>query len=501
MWPQYFCLSIACEILSGKEGWRQRWTYYLRYISTLEPFLESTAQLVIKLCIWTFFNQAHLEREREENPLIDETGELFFYFSTCVSALASVHGIIRFFKDGPVRFLPQTGPVNGIITLKFLFTFLGVLLSSASKILLLVLMLFYSLGVLPVILHPPSIGIDLVGTTSEPKCSDLSLVQACGDASFQVKLHSPDPETVISDDPDWRVFLREEDQGVRMWWNVTDSQWWEGSKKCVDKHTLSGGICDRGLPNNCGGSSTLYCTDPVMIGSLEFNVSIVTVSRMISASLWLSLNIFPPYLVAVLVLLVIDVKGTFNSFLHCPQLMLSPLLTNITFGPKGLFWKCKSEKSNEIRVSQGLYWINSLVSFLGQIISLYFLYVHYRQADPSRKEERLPNFGQYLMQGYDTDNPRNFNLDFVPPGLVLLFHMLSITFFTFAIHIQTWRCACCKSPTCSFLAPLDCQKVTITSFLPQIVGQVESKNRASDGVELVTIGMISTGIAFIHNEE
>ena len=492
MWPQYLCLSIAFEIVSGKEGWRQRWNYYLRYISTLEPFLESTAQLVIKLCIWTFFNQAHLEREREENPLIDETGELFFYFSTCVSALASVLGIIRFFKDGPVRFLPQTGPVGGIITLKFLFTFLAVLLSSASKILLLVLMLFYSLGVLPVLLQPPSIGIDLVGTTSEPKCSDLSLVQACGDASFQVKLHSPDPETVIPSDPGWRVFLREEDQGVRMWWNATDSQWWEGSKVCVNAPTLRGGSCDRGLPNNCGGSSTLYCTDPVTIGSLQFNVSIVTVSRIISASLWLSLNLFPPYLVAVLAILVTDVKGTFKSVLHSPQLMLSPLLTNITFGPKDLFWQCKSEKSNKIGVSQGLYWINCLASFLGQIISLHLLYVHYRQADPSRREERIPHFGQYLTQGYDTDSRRNFNLDFVPPGLVLLFHMLSVAFFAIVIHIQTW-----KSPTCSFLAPLDCQNIPITSFIPQIVGEVsevKNENTVSDGVELVTVGMISTGI-------
>merc|ERR1712107_219120 len=57
VWPQYVCLSIAYEVLSGKEGWRTKWEYYSRNISTLEPFLESSVQLVIKLCIWTFFAQ------------------------------------------------------------------------------------------------------------------------------------------------------------------------------------------------------------------------------------------------------------------------------------------------------------------------------------------------------------------------------------------------------------------------------------------------------------
>ena len=44
-----------------------------------------------------------------------------------------------------------------------IFTFPAVLLSSAAKILLFLLLLFYSLGVLAVVLQQPT-GIDLVGT-------------------------------------------------------------------------------------------------------------------------------------------------------------------------------------------------------------------------------------------------------------------------------------------------------------------------------------------------
>ena len=42
----------------------------MRNISTFEPFIESIAQLITKLCIWTFFTQAHLEKfQGDENPL------------------------------------------------------------------------------------------------------------------------------------------------------------------------------------------------------------------------------------------------------------------------------------------------------------------------------------------------------------------------------------------------------------------------------------------------
>ena len=498
MWPQYLCLCVAYEILSGKEGWRRKWEYYLRNVSTLEPFLESTAQLVIKLSVWTFFLQAHLEKKKEDNPLIDETlGEHFFYFSTCVSAAASVLGIVRFFKDGPVRFLPQTGPANGLLTLKFFFTFLAVLLSSAAKILLLVLMLFYSLGLLPVVLQPPT-GVDLVGTNHSRKCSNLALVQPCSDASFQVKLHSPDPETVITwGDPEWRVFERREGQGqgqgqgVRIFWNANRSRWWEGFVDTCVKEPIN---CDQDLPNNCGVSSELYCNDPI---------SIVTVSRLIAACLWFALNLLPQYLVALLALLVVDLKRTLKSFLHVPQLMLSPVLTNVTFGPRDLFWQCQTQKSKEIGVSKLLYWINTLISFSGQILSLHLLYLHYREADPYRKETH--NFVQYLTQGYNTDN-LNFNLDFIPPGLVLLFHMISVAFFAIVIHIQT--CGC-KLSTNSFLVPLDCQQIPISSFIPQIeeegpedevVERVE--NESSGGTsEIVAMGIISAGIVLgIPNE-
>ena len=146
-------------------------SYYMRNISTFEPFIESVSQLIIKLCIWTFFHQDHLEKfQGDVNPLFKETWEQhFFVLTTCVSGLASVLGIIRFFKEGPVRFLPQTGALNGVFNFKFILTFFAILFNALAKILLLIIMLYYSLGVLAVFTNPP-IGLDLVGTVSKPGC-------------------------------------------------------------------------------------------------------------------------------------------------------------------------------------------------------------------------------------------------------------------------------------------------------------------------------------------
>ena len=457
-------MSIAYEVLSGKEGWRTKWEYYSRNISTLEPFLESSVQLVIKLCIWTFFAQHHLEQDREENPLISKDREFIFYVSTCISALTSVFGIVRFFKDGLVRFLPQSGPIEGFLTLRFIFTFLAVLLSSAAKILLFLLLLFYSLGVLAVVLQQPT-GIDLVGTKTKTKCSNLALVHSCSDGSFIVKYHSADPDTVLlwgdQDTKGWRMFLREEGQGVRMFWNANRSQWWEGfHEQCVS----DGFGCDFNLPSVCGENSNLYCADQML------GLDIVTLSRLISFCIWFSLNLSPQLLVAALVLLAVDVKGALKSFLHLPQLMISPSLTNITFGvPQKLLCQCKAKESKEIVFSKLMYALNSLLAFFGQIVSLCILYIHHGWANPSVHEDfvKFLTHSRTLLGG----DKGNFNLDFIPPGLVLLFHLLSVAFFSIVIHTPVCDC---ESPyvTSSFLAPLDCQKIQLSSIVSRLKEEI-----------------------------
>jgi len=457
-WPQYLYLGIAHEFLLGGPDWLKKRDYYMRNISTFEPFIESISQLIIKLCIWTFFLQDHLEKfQGDENPLFKETWEQhFFYFTTCVSALASVLGIIRFFKDGPVRFLPQSGLLNGVFTYKFIFTFLAILCSVISKILLLISLLYYSLGVLAVFSDPPS-GLELVGTVSQPECSNITIVQACSDDAFQVRTHFPDEKynegvPWASPEPEWRVFLRDEGTGVRIFWNANKSEWWEGTETCLTKWTF--GLCEEELPNNCGGageSIKMYCSE---------SVNIVTLSRLLAFGLWFGLNILPQFVLATLVLLSVDVKGTFRAFLHFPELVLSPTITNFMFGPKNIFCKCKGKRlDNTVALSPKLCWINNFLMFFGNIVCLYVLYLQFCTAD----QYRCPELGflQYLMLGSENEN----YVIALPSGLVILFHFLSVFLSAFVIHFNSYRSS---TSLCSFLSPLECQEKEISSFVHQL---------------------------------
>ena len=95
------------------------------------------------------------------------------------------------------------------------------------------------------------------------------------------------------------------------------------------------------------------------------------------------------------------------------------------------------------------------------------------------------NFVWHLTQGYNKDN-RNFNLDFVPPDLVLLFHILSLTFFASVLgeaHVAN------RQPAYFWLWPWIVRKYPLLCL-----GVSKVKNENSEGVELVTIEIISTGI-------
>ena len=448
-----------------RPDWQRKRDYYMRNISTFEPFIESVSQLVIKLSIWTFFLQDHLEKfQGEENPLFKETWEQhFFFFTTSVSALASVLGVIRFFKDGPVRFLPQTGALDGVFTFKFIFTFFAILCSAIAKILLLIFMLYYSLGLLAVFSNQPS-GLDLVGSVSEPRCWNITIVQACSDDTFQVRTHFPDEKYKTgvpwpSPEPEWRVFLRDENTGVRIFWNTNKSEWWEGFESCLK--TWTGGLCEEELSNNCGAAESIrvYCSE---------HVNIVTLSRLIAFSIWFGLNILPQFLIATLVLLSVDVRGTCRAFLHFPELMLAPTMTNVMFGPKNIFWKCNSKKLDKtITLSPELCWINNLFMFFGSIASLYILYLQFCWADPYRCP-RLSFYGflQYVTLSSDNDN----DIIALPSGLVLLFQFLSVLMSAFVVHFNS-----CKSygTICSFMSPLENQEKDISQFFHQLENQTD----------------------------
>jgi len=472
VWPQYLSLSTAYEFHSGKPDWKKKRAYYMRNISTFEPFVESITQLIIKLCIWTFFNQNHLEQfQGDTNPLFKKTWEQhLFVFTTCVSGIASVLGIIRFFKDGPVRFLPQTGALNGIFTFNFIFSFFATLFNALSKILLLIIMLYYSLGVLQVFTNPP-VGQDLVGTVSQPKCSNITIVQAClRDDTFQVRTHFPDEEYKMGvpwkdgRETEWRVFLRNEIIPVRIFWDANKADWVEAwVKSCLETWDCESELCRVRLTNNCGTADSIktYCSE---------SVNVVTLSRLVAFSIWFGLNILPQFLLATLALLSIDVKGMFQTFLHFPELMLSPTITNMIFGPKNILWKNKSKEFDKsVILSPELYWINNLLSLLGNLLSLVILYLQFCEADPQYRCLNKMEFWDFLKNRGKNQN----NIIALPPGLVIIFHIFSVFLSACVIHFNSYQSSTSDG---SFWSPLEFHKIEISSCLHRLKSSKKAPN-------------------------
>ena len=393
-------------MLKGRDGWQRKRELYNRDISTLEPFIESLSQLIIKLCIWTFFNQKH--QETGQNPLID-IGQGFFFFTISLSALASILGITKFFKESPFRFLPQSGPLGGIITLRYLLMFLAVLLNAASKILLVIMMLFYSLGVLSVLSFPTP-GTKLVGT-----CSSLALVYSCLDASFLVQQHNFSNKSVVTwtnESEKWRVFNRSE--GWYLFWNTEKDSWTQGTSHCLENSTSH--QC-AGLTSLCGTNSRVYCNDLI---------SIVTLSRLVAFSLWLLLNVIPHILLASAALMSFKTKASIMLTIQFPELLLSPPIANITFGPR---------KNNKIiKLSPVLCCINVIMSALGHCTSLYLLFLHYNRADPESESSLV----QFLRAGYQSSDidQYKFNIDWIPPYLVILLLSLSAVLLFFVLNLN-----------------------------------------------------------------
>ena len=462
VWPQYLSLSTAHGFLVDNPEWVKKRAYYMRNISTFEPFVESIAQLIIKLCIWTFYLQDHLEKfQGEVNPLFEDSSPPpFFIFTTIISGLASILGITRFFKEGPVKFLPQNGVMNGLLTIKFILTFFSILFNLFAKILLLVTMLYVSLGVLGVFANP-SLGSDLVGTVSEPKCSNITMVQAClWTKNFQVKPHFPDEKynsgihwnNSNGLESEWRVFKRDENNGKRIFWNAHQSQWWEGQENCLTKWNprKNSYMCEE-LTNKCGssGSIRIYCSEII---------NVITLSRLVAFSIWFGLNILPQFTLATVILLLVDVRATLRIFLYFPELILSPTITNMMFGPKVTLWKCKGKEPEKIiRLSPELCWMNNGISIFGNIISVLVIRLQYCDVDPSFRCKNIKDFWDFLIKLED-----QHNLIALPPGLAILFSSLSIFLSSFVFHFNS------NKPKNSFFCPLKCKEIQIDSIVHQI---------------------------------
>ena len=168
--------------------------------------------------------------------------------------------------------------------------------------------------------------------------------------------------------------------GSIIFWDPEEATWREGNRGClVDKLRDD---CEYRLTNNCGGGGggiRLYCSD---------DLNIISRSRLIAMVLWLLLNIFPQLLLASFIFIAAQPKGFLHTLLYFPQLLISPPITNITCAP----WPTRAKNTPQVKMQPWLCWANVCLSVLGQLASLYILFVHFSRADPN-KNPTLGFFG------------------------------------------------------------------------------------------------------------
>ena len=141
-WPQFFALRTIWTMLQGKEEWKDFKLVLQNQIGTLEPYTESLPCVYILITLWVY------EATVKENDKWGTKGNgrnsysyKIFYASSVISILSANFGIVKFFKNGPVRFLPTTGLLDGFLAPKTLLTFLSVISLNILKIATLALFL------------------------------------------------------------------------------------------------------------------------------------------------------------------------------------------------------------------------------------------------------------------------------------------------------------------------------------------------------------------------
>ena len=123
-------------ILTGQEGWRTLKRSLDTQIATLEPYIESmpstfTYATIMTTELWAKKNLAFQHMGDEEKNTIFHTN--FFIFTATSSVLVSNFGVVKFFKNGPTRFLSSEGPLSGFGSSKAVLTFLAVLFTNLAK--------------------------------------------------------------------------------------------------------------------------------------------------------------------------------------------------------------------------------------------------------------------------------------------------------------------------------------------------------------------------------
>ena len=333
-------------------------------IGTLEPFTESIPSMYIIILVGLY--EQFVKENEAWTREVDGRGSPghVLYISAIVSSIFTANfGLIKFFKNGPTRFLPTVGLLDGLLTWKTLLTFLSTLLLNVVKCAVLYLLVrnraaerwFYQVSdgeLCPQI------------TWLHEKYSAQEEVYNVTDRFSSVDVYQ---RVSIGEDVSWKLnqFLIKNKSSKA--WASSDNQ------SCVDQIDFSH---ENSLPT-C--FQTLKPRDFPLCGIWYKKASLSP-----NFMLWSSLFVLPHFLLSMVVLIwathactiegsikksscfctcSVKCKTFFPLLLQHPQILITPVFSHFTFGPKNL-----SSRSS-LAISPKLSWTNAFLHLISVTIT------------------------------------------------------------------------------------------------------------------------------------
>eukprot|EP00092_Neocalanus_flemingeri_P009234 GFUD01009939.1.p1 GENE.GFUD01009939.1~~GFUD01009939.1.p1 ORF type:complete len:552 (-),score=107.03 GFUD01009939.1:142-1797(-) len=351
VWPQYCAARVVWLFYSGRHNAIREKEQFERGIISLEPFIESVPQVLI-LCniylktsvIGTSINKAEVE---EDTDILAGTRWIFFT-TLAFSVMSASLGITKFFKVGPIRFLPH----DHLVTVKFLLALTASATFLLYKGVTLATMIYSASATMPHLLaqHNNSLLAQL------PSCTSITMVKKYPGTWHNLRhihlaitsLTATWSTSPVFSPPgtDW-VYLYDPGSGQMVTQNGSVERCLQDLQSCRPSIYSEG---------------EFYCIDVTWLGAL----------------LWIFILVFP-----VLLLNLIVLGGTFQGKLvHTlslfPPLIFSGNFSLFLFGPTdpSCSWFCSCcipRKERKLSLSLGLTWVNIALSLIQAALALILL--------------------------------------------------------------------------------------------------------------------------------
>ena len=351
-WPQVVAARVIWAIATNKKEWKEMKEELDTQVCTLEPYMESMPSLVVYLTIFAVEGlvKNNAEFDNTDGPEGNDSWSHHLFMTSLISSFfLSSFGIIKFFKNGPIRFLDSCGFLSGFISPKLLLVFFSVFFLNVGKMLLLLEMI--ESRVADRLLYS-------VMATGPEDSSQITLL-------YFSYVHEEDVFNRTVEDKQIKVFIGQtrvqigpEDSSnfTFLIWNSSIQQWsYSYSPTCLSAVLEeSNRTCTSMLPSNMLPLAGDWKSKTHGLSTLL---------------LWTCLVLGPSLLLSLSVLSRPSIRHLPHLLLQHPQLLLTPVFSPFSPGPT------PGWGASRLSLSTTYSWINSILHIISVTIGLILFFL------------------------------------------------------------------------------------------------------------------------------